>query len=68
MIRGIERTAMFRDDRDRDSFLDRFGDILLGSSTLCYAWALVNNPFSTQNRKDSHGACNEEASDGLCSG
>ena len=43
MIRGIERTAIFRDDRDRDSFLDRFGDILLESSTPCYAWSLLSN-------------------------
>jgi len=43
MIRGIERTAIFRDDRDRDSFLDRFGDILLESSTACHAWSLLSN-------------------------
>ena len=41
MIRGIERTAIFRDDRD--PFLDRFGDILLESSTACYAWSLLSN-------------------------
>ena len=60
---------MFRDDRDRDSFLDRFGDIFLESSTSCrMVTAQQSRPFSPQNRKDSHSACNEEASDGLCSG
>ena len=41
MIRGIEGTAIFRDDRD--SFIDRFGNILLESSTPCSAWSLLNN-------------------------
>jgi len=31
MIRGIERTEIFQDDKDRDSFLDRRGGILLES-------------------------------------
>ncbi len=43
MIRGIERTAIFRTDEDRDSFLDRLGEILIGSSTPCYAWSLLGN-------------------------
>ena len=43
IIRGIERTAIFRDDKDRDSFLDRFGGILLETSTPCYAWSLLSN-------------------------
>jgi putative transposase len=43
IIRGIERTAIFRDDKDRDSFLDRFGGILLESSTPCYAWSVLSN-------------------------
>ena len=43
MIRGIERREIFRDDKDRDSFLDRLGGILLESSTPCYAWSLLSN-------------------------
>jgi len=43
IIRGIERTAVFRDDGDRGSFLDRFGGILLESSSPCYAWSLLSN-------------------------
>jgi putative transposase len=43
MIRGIEGTAIFRTDEDRDSFLDRLGEILIGSSTPCYAWSLLGN-------------------------
>lgn len=43
MIRGIERRAIFRNDKDRESFLDRMGRILLESSTPCYAWSLLGN-------------------------
>ncbi len=42
--RGIERKAVFQDDRDRDDFLDR-GTNLEESRTLCYAWALLPNHF-----------------------
>jgi putative transposase len=43
IIRGIERRRIFRDDKDREAFLDRLGDILLSTSTPCYAWALIPN-------------------------
>ena len=43
MIRGIDRTVIFRNDEDRESFLDRLGEILMGSSTPCYAWSLLSN-------------------------
>jgi len=43
MIRGIDRTVIFRNDEDRESFLDRLGGILMGSSTPCYAWSLLSN-------------------------
>ena len=43
LIRGIERRQLFRDDRDRDAFLERLGRILQESATPCYAWALMPN-------------------------
>lgn len=43
--RGIERKRIFRDDEDRDSFLERLGNILLETSTSCFAWALIPNHF-----------------------
>jgi putative transposase len=43
IVRGIERRNIFHDDRDRSSFLDRLGGILLETSTSCYAWALLPN-------------------------
>jgi putative transposase len=45
IVRGIERRKIFRDDADRDDFLERLGGILRGSHTRCFAWALVPNHF-----------------------
>jgi len=45
IARGIERRAIFRDDQDRDSFLERLGKNLVESRTPCYAWALLRNHF-----------------------
>ena len=42
-IRSIERRKIYRDEGDRDNFLDRFGSILLDTRTQCYAWALIPN-------------------------
>jgi putative transposase len=41
IIRGIERRAIFRDNKDRNNFLDRLGNILNQTSTPCYAWSLL---------------------------
>ena len=45
MARGIERRKLFRDDKDRNSFLDRLAIILEETQTQCYAWALIPNHF-----------------------
>ena len=45
MARGIERRKLFRNDKDRKSFLDRLSDILEETQTQCYAWALIPNHF-----------------------
>ena len=43
IIRGIERKRIFGDDKDRDNFLERLGNITAQTSTSCYAWALIPN-------------------------
>jgi len=43
IFRGLERRRIFRDDEDRDSFLDRLGGVLQETGTTCYAWALIPN-------------------------
>jgi putative transposase len=45
MVRGIERGAVFRNDTDRNHFLERLGKILQNTKTVCYAWALIPNHF-----------------------
>ena len=43
MVRGIERRKVFRDDTDRDQFLERLGMVLRETKTTCFAWALIPN-------------------------
>lgn len=45
IVRGIEGRNIFRDDKDRNNFLERFGDILSENPTPCFAWALMPNHF-----------------------
>jgi len=45
MARGIERRKLFRDDKDREYFLERLAIILEETQTQCYAWALIPNHF-----------------------
>ena len=45
IARGIERKAIFQDERDRDDFLERLETNLEESRTRCYAWALLPNHF-----------------------
>ena len=42
IILGIETNAIFRNDKDRDAFLDQLG-ALLESPAPCYAWSLLSN-------------------------
>ncbi|MBC8209020.1 MAG: transposase [Desulfobulbaceae bacterium] len=45
MGRGIERTNIFRNQRDREDFLARLADICRRESLIVYAWALMPNHF-----------------------
>jgi putative transposase len=45
MVRGIERGMVFRNDADREQFLERLGEILQDARAVCYAWALIPNHF-----------------------
>ena len=45
ICRGIEKTKIFRDDADRDSFVERLAHVLSETDTPCYAWALIPNHF-----------------------
>jgi putative transposase len=43
IIRGIERSPIFKGNRDYEHFLTRLGSLLMRTSTICYAWALMRN-------------------------
>jgi putative transposase len=45
ICRGIERREIFRDDADRDSFVERLGKVILETQTPCYGWSLIPNHF-----------------------
>jgi len=43
IIRGIERRKIFRNDVDRNNFLDRLDEIITETKTKCFAWVLMTN-------------------------
>ncbi|MBC8394346.1 MAG: transposase [Deltaproteobacteria bacterium] len=43
IIRGVEHRRIFRDSKDRNDFLLRFGELIPKTGTTCYAWALMSN-------------------------
>jgi REP element-mobilizing transposase RayT len=43
MVRGIERTTIFRDDPDRTDFVARVAALAEGGAWTVYAWALLPN-------------------------
>ncbi len=45
MARGIEGGNIFRNDDDKEHFLERLEKILKETETSCYAWALIPNHF-----------------------
>ena len=45
IARGNERRKIFEDRKDCRELLLRLGDILSGTGTICYAWAIIPNHF-----------------------
>jgi len=43
MIRGIERRKIFRNDKDREDFIERLEVLCFETRTACYAWAFMPN-------------------------
>jgi putative transposase len=43
IIRGIEGRKIFRDDSDREDFVDRLVGLIPRTQTRCFAWALLPN-------------------------
>ncbi len=53
IIRGIERSPIFKGSRDYENFLTRLGSILTETATTCYAWALLTNHIHLRRRRGS---------------
>lgn len=45
LARGIERGVIFRDDHDREGFLERIARLVESDAIAVYAWALMPNHF-----------------------
>lgn len=45
IVRGIKGDKIFRDNGDRQNFVQRFHNLLKETGTVCYAWALIPNHF-----------------------
>jgi putative transposase len=43
IIRGIERRNIFRNNHDRNDFIERLERLLPETKTCCYAWAFMSN-------------------------
>lgn len=43
--RGIERSRVFKEEKDKRAFLERLQKQLAKSSMRCYAWCIMNNHF-----------------------
>ena len=43
IIRGIERRAIFKDDFDRENFIERLATLVPETQSICYAWVLMTN-------------------------
>lgn len=43
MIRGIERRKIFRNDKDREDFIERLEVLCPETQTSCYSWAFLDN-------------------------
>ncbi|MDI6687721.1 MAG: transposase, partial [Desulfobacterales bacterium] len=45
IARGIERSDIFKDNADRNNFLNRLSRIIKETNTRCFGWALIPNHF-----------------------
>ena len=43
IIRGIERRVIFKDDLDRENFLERMSILIPETQSVCYAWVFLSN-------------------------
>jgi len=54
IARGIERRDIFRDDHDRETFVERLGELVPAAEATVYAWCLLSNHFHLILRTGKH--------------
>ena len=60
ILRGIEKGGFFDDDLDRETFVNRMGQLALETKAKIYAWALLTNHViycCEAGRKDCPSTC-----------
>jgi REP element-mobilizing transposase RayT len=55
MIRGIDKTNIFRDDQDKVLFLERLGQNITEGKCFVYAWVLMDNHIHLLFKSGSYG-------------
>ena len=55
MVRGINKSAIFDDDQDRQKFLERLGENIITAGAVVYAWVLMTNQETPRGRCDRNG-------------
>ncbi|MFA4919386.1 MAG: transposase [Thermodesulfovibrionales bacterium] len=43
MVRGIDKMSIFKDNGDKEKFLQRLGENINKGSAFVYAWAVMDN-------------------------
>ena len=43
MVRGINKSAIFIDDQDKNRFLEKLGETVILGNCMVYAWVLMDN-------------------------
>ncbi len=66
IVRGINRSSIFRDVDDRRNFVDRFSRLLKETGTQCYTWALSTPTSAAAPAKLRLGAFHAPSADGPC--
>ncbi len=51
MVRGINKSEIFKDDQDKTLFLERLGQNVIDGNCSVYAWVLMDNNMSISSLK-----------------
>jgi putative transposase len=55
MVRGINKTDIFSDAKDKEMFIERLGEVVIEGQCAVYAWAVMDNHSHILFRSGKHG-------------